>query len=108
MVLAPVFPFLCSYCDERLVESCTKKVTKYMQNYTHCWPTEDYYFRSGTYALTEQLQGPGCHIPYYFVRLDGHTLISFQEHPPLQDGQDIVIIASPHLMPLTAFWLAEK
>lgn len=72
------------------------------------WPFNDYYFMSGARALSEALTTSGCEIRYYFVRLDGHSLMSFIEQPPFRHQQNIVIITSPHLIPLAYFWLTEN
>ena len=74
----------------------------------YSWPLNDYYFMSGARELSEALTTSGCETRYYFVRLDGHSLMSFIEQPPFRHQQNTVIIASPRLMPLAAFWLAEN
>lgn len=74
----------------------------------YSWPLNDYYFMSGARALSEALTTSGCKTRYSFVRLEGHSLMSFIEQPPFRHQQNTVIIASPLLMPLAAFWLAEN
>ena len=83
------------------------------------WPVDDFYFRAGACALSEQLEEHAKNQSFFFINLNRHTLRAFiSEFTGITPNNiiefteivhnNIIIICSRRLLPLAHFWLKES